>query len=255
MSKNNTSTDDANLTPFELRQQIRIGDFTTHTAGQCAGYVQANIVILPKDWAEEFLLFCQQNPKPCPLLHQASQPGVYSFPELGQDLDVRTDIPKYRVWKDGVTTEEVTDISDIWSNDLVTFFIGCSYSFEDALLEEGLELRHLTEGTNVPMYRTNIPCEPAGRFTANTVVSMRPFTANDAVRMSHVCKRFKSVHGDPIHFGTPSAIGIADINKPDFGDAITINEGEMPVFTACGVTPQEAIANAKQKAEKMAARC
>ncbi|WP_019531203.1 putative hydro-lyase [Dasania marina] len=235
----------ADLTPYALRQKIRSGEHSSNTSGLCTGFVQANVVILPKDWAQDFLMFAQANPKPCPIIAVAPEAGAYHLPEAGKDFDIRSDVPQYRIWNDGVMTDEVTDIKDYWRDDLVTFLIGCSFSFEEALIADGLEIRNIAEGVNVPMYRTNVPCKPGGRFSGNTVVSMRPFKPVDAIRMIQICSRFPSVHGAPIHFGDPAAIGIADINKTDFGDPVTIKPGEVPVFTACGVTPQEAIAQAK----------
>ena len=235
----------ADMSPYELRQKIRSGEHSTNTSGLCTGFVQANVVILPKDWAQDFLMYARANPKPCPVIAVAPEAGDYMLPEVGEDFDIRSDVPMYRVWKDGEMTAEVTDIKDYWRDDLVTFLIGCSFSFEEALIADGLEIRNIAEGKNVPMYRTNVACKPAGRFSGNTVVSMRPFTPSDAIRMIQICSRFPSVHGAPIHFGDPAAIGIEDINKTDFGDPVTIKEGEVPVFTACGVTPQEAIAQAK----------
>lgn len=233
------------LTPRELRAQIRNGSFNDNTSGLCPGFVQANVAILPKDWAAEFLQFCQQNPKPCPLVAVAAQPGDVNIEGIGEDFDIRTDVPKYRVWQEGKLTREVSDITDIWRDDLVTFLIGCSFSFEEALIADGLDIRNISEGVNVPMYDTNIACRPAGRFKGNMVVSMRPFVPADAIRMIQICSRFPSVHGAPVHFGQPDAIGIKAIEQPDYGDAVTIKPGEVPVFTACGVTPQAAIMEAK----------
>ncbi len=232
-------------TPSELRQLIRDGQFTANTSGQCQGFVQCNVAILPKDWAAEFLQFCQLNPKPCPLVAMAANPGDTHIEGIGPDFDIRTDVPRYRVWENGALSEEVSDIQHLWRDDLVTFLIGCSFSFEEALQADGLEIRNIAEGKNVPMYNTNVACRPAGRFRGNTVVSMRPFKPVDAIRMIQICSRFPSVHGAPIHFGDPAAIGITDINQPDYGDAVTINDGEVPVFTACGVTPQAAIMEAR----------
>lgn len=232
------------LTPQQLRQQIRTGDHTGNTSGLCQGFVQGNLVILPRDWANEFLQFCQLNPKPCPLVGM-SEPGNPNIAKLGEDLDIRTDIPSYRIFKNGELSEEVTDISDYWQDDLVSFVLGCSFSFEEALIADGLEVRNITEGVNVPMFRTNIECERAGRFSGTTVVSMRPMKPADAIRAIQICTRFPSVHGAPLHFGDPAQIGISDINSPDFGDAVTIKEGEVPVFWACGVTPQVALEQAK----------
>ncbi|GAA6135509.1 putative hydro-lyase [Oceaniserpentilla sp. 4NH20-0058] len=233
------------MTPVQLRQQIRSGEFVQNTSGLCAGFVQCNVAILPKAWAHEFLQFCQLNPKPCPVIAMAANPGDTFLSEIASDFDIRSDVPKYRIWRNGALVEEVTDITNIWRDDLVTFLLGCSFSFEEALLADGLEVRNISEQKNVPMYNTNIPCKPAGRFNGNMVVSMRPFSPKDAIRMIQICSRFPSVHGAPIHFGDPAAIGIDDINQPDYGDAVTIKQGEVPVFTACGVTPQAAIMSAR----------
>ncbi|MCL6417499.1 putative hydro-lyase [Aestuariirhabdus sp. Z084] len=233
------------ISPLELRQRIRSGEHTGNTSGFSQGFVQGNLCILPKDWANDFLQFCQLNPKPCPLIGMAANPGEYRLPSLGQDLDIRTDIPRYRLFKQGELVDEVTDVSDLWNDDLVTFVLGCSFSFEEALLADGLEVRNVTEGVNVPMYRTNIECQSAGRFGGTMVVSMRPMKAADAIRAVQICTRFPSVHGAPVHLGDPSEIGISDINRPDFGDPVTIKPGELPVFWACGVTPQVALEQAR----------
>lgn len=233
------------LTPSQLRQRIRTGSFNSNTSGLCSGYVQANVAILPADWAAEFLQFCHFNPKPCPVIAMAETPGATKLPQIGDDFDIRTDVPRYRLWQNGQLQQEVTDLTTHWRDDLVTFLIGCSFSFEEALLADGLEIRNISEGVNVPMYNTNIRCQSAGRFSANMVVSMRPFKPADAIRMIQICSRFPSVHGAPVHFGDPSAIGINNIDTPDYGDAVTIKAGEVPVFTACGVTPQAAIMEAK----------
>jgi len=231
--------------PQALRATIRGNQFNANTSGQAPGFVQCNLAILPKDWAMEFLQFCQKNPKPCPLVAVSDTPGNPMMDSAGQDIDIRTDLPRYRIWRKGELVEEVADISQHWRDDLVTFLIGCSFSFEEALVADGLEIRNVTEGKNVPMYNTNIACAPAGRFHGNMVVSMRPFVPADAIRMIQICSRFPSVHGAPVHFGEPSAIGIKHIHQPDYGDAVTIKAGEVPVFTACGVTPQAAIMQAK----------
>ncbi|WP_027852375.1 putative hydro-lyase [Marinobacterium litorale] len=234
-----------NSTPLALRQQIRSGAFNGNTSGYCPGYVQANLAILPADYADEFLKFCQFNPKPCPLIGMSASPGDFMLPDLGEDIDIRRDVPRYRLYRDGALVEEVTDISGHWQDDMVAFLLGCSFSFEEALMADGLEIRNITEKVNVPMYRTNIPCKSAGRFSGTTVVSMRPMKPADAIRAIQICSRFPSVHGAPLHFGDPAAIGINDLSKPDFGDAVSINEGEVPVFWACGVTPQVAIESAR----------
>jgi uncharacterized protein YcsI (UPF0317 family) len=199
------------------------------TAGVANGFVQGNLVILPEKLASSFHRFCQLNPKPCPIIGM-SDAGDPRIPALGVDLDIRTDLPRYRVWRDGEVVEEPTDIMAHWRDDLVAFVIGCSYSFEEALLADGLPIRHIERKLRVPMYRTNIACGSAGPF---------------AIRAVQITTRFPSVHGAPVHLGHPHAIGIADINKPDYGDAVPVGADEIPVFWACGVTPQSVIAAAK----------
>jgi uncharacterized protein YcsI (UPF0317 family) len=226
------------------RLRMRQGLFTGPTSGLAPGNVQANMVILPKALAHDFLRFAHANPRPCPVL-AVTEAGDPHLPALGEDLDLRTDLPRYRVWRDGEMVEEPTDISHLWRDDLVGFAIGCSFSFEEALLEDGIEVRHMTCGSNVPMYRTNIDCVPAGVFHGKLVVSMRPMKPADAIRAVQITSRFPSVHGAPVHLGLPEQIGIKDIAKPDYGDAVPVNEGELPVFWACGVTPQSVIASAR----------
>jgi uncharacterized protein YcsI (UPF0317 family) len=226
------------------RGRIRAGAFTGPTAGLAAGNVQANLVILPIAQAHDFLRFAQANPKPCPVL-AVSEPGDPRLPSLGEDLDIRTDLPKYRVWRHGELIEEPFEIAHVWCDDLVSFALGCSFSFEQALVEEGIELRHMTCGSNVPMYRTNIRCMPAGPFAGPLVVSMRPLAPAAAIRAIQITSRFPSVHGAPVHIGLPEAIGIKDLSQPDYGDGVPVGSGELPVFWACGVTPQAVIAEAK----------
>lgn len=233
------------LSPYQIRQLCRSGQFASNTSGLAPGFVQANMAIIPAAYAADFLQFCHFNPKPCPLLGMAARPGAVDLPALAQDLDIRTDLPRYRIFRHGELVDEVTDLTAVWRDDLVTFLIGCSFSFEEALLADGLEIRNITERVNVPMYRTNLACQSAGVFSGNMVVSMRPMKPADAIRAIQICSRFPQVHGAPVHFGDPAAIGIRDINRPDYGDAVTIKPGEVPVFWACGVTPQVAIANAK----------
>jgi uncharacterized protein YcsI (UPF0317 family) len=226
------------------RARIRSGEFQGPTSGMAPGYVQGNLVVLPAEYAADFHRFCQANPKPCPVL-AISEAGSPALPTLGDDIDLRTDLPRYRVWVDGQLTDEPTDIGSLWRDDLVAFAIGCSFSFEEALIEAGLELRHQSQGCNVPMYRTSIATTPAGRFSGPLVVSMRPFDAADAIRAIQITSRFPAVHGAPVHLGDPAQIGIADLSRPDYGDAVTLRDGEMPVFWACGVTPQAALRAAK----------
>ncbi|WP_439106372.1 putative hydro-lyase [Congregibacter sp.] len=233
----------ADLSPSALRESIRSGNFTGNTSGLAPGYVQCNIVILPSQWASDFLRFCQANPRPCPLIACSAAPGDAGLPKLG-DIDIRRDVPSYRVFHDGAFVEERADIVDLWSDDFMAFALGCSFSFEEALMGAGLDVRNLSENVNVPMYRTNIPCEKAGPFKGDMVVSMRPFLPADAIRAIQICSRFPSVHGAPVHIGDPAAIGIADIGSPDYGDSVTVNDGELPLYWACGVTPQVALENA-----------
>lgn len=232
------------LSPAQLRQRIRSGLYTGHTSGLAQGYVQCNLTILPADWAGDFLRFCQLNPRPCPLIAMANSPGDISLPSLG-DIDIRSDVSSYRIFRHGQLEDEVADIRSLWRDDLVTFALGCSFSFEEALLADGLDVRNVSEGVNVPMYRSNIPCQSAGDFAGNMVVSMRPFKAADAIRAIQICTRFPSVHGAPIHFGDPTIIDITDLEQPDYGDPVSIKQEEVPVFWACGVTPQVALEQAR----------
>jgi uncharacterized protein YcsI (UPF0317 family) len=228
----------------ELRQRIRRGEYQGNTSGQAPGFVQCNLVVLPADWANDFLRFCQLNPKPCPLIAMTDRPGDYRLPTLGA-LDIRRDVPSYRVFRDGELCAEQTDITALWQADLVSFALGCSFSFEEALIADGLDVRNISDGVNVPMYRTDIACNAAGRFRSNMVVSMRPFRAADAIRAIQISTRFPSVHGAPVHLGDPGQIGISDLSQPDYGDPVSVADDELPVFWACGVTPQVALESAR----------
>ena len=232
-------------TGLDARRLFRAGAFSDVTHGFAPGYVQGNLAILPSTLANDFLRFCQLNPKPCPLIGMSPRPGDPSIPELGADLDIRTDLPKYRVWRHGELVAEPLDIRDVWRDDLVAFVLGCSFSFEEALIEDGIELRHQSCGSNVPMYRTSIACAPSGPFRGPMVVSMRPLKPADAIRAVQITSRFPSVHGAPVHLGLPEDIGIKDIAKPDYGDAVPVRDDELPVFWACGVTPQSVVATVK----------
>ncbi len=227
-----------------VREAVRSGSHQTVTANMAHGYVQANLVILPAEWANEFEAFCDANPKACPLLARSAV-GSAHFPELGNDIDVRTDLPRYRVFHNGELTAEPTDISDLWRGDLVAFAIGCSYSFEWALLEADVPIRHIEQGKKVCTYRTNVETERAGRFHGKLVVSMRNFSVPNAIRAIEITSRYPSVHGAPVHFGDPAAIGIADINQPEYGGEPDIRPGEVCLFWACGVTPQSIVENAR----------
>jgi len=231
-------------TAAELRLASREGRFTAPTSGQATGFQQGNVVILPRDLAGDFLRYCVVNPKPAPVLG-VSEPGDPSLPMLGEGIDIRTDVPRYRVFRDGEPAEGLTDISDLWQNDFVTFVIGCSFSFETALLQARIPVRHIEAGRNVPMYVTNIQTHSAGPFGGPMVVSMRGFSTRDAIRAMVLSAQMPQAHGAPVHFGDPAAIGIKDIQAPEFGDAPILLPGDVPVFWACGVTPQSAIRKAR----------
>lgn len=224
----------------EFRKIVRNEEYKAHTAGVVPGAVQANLCILPQDWADEFLRFCQLNPKACPVL-AVSEAGDPMVPELGVDIDIRTDLPMYRIFRDGVCVEEVPNIRDHWRSDLVTFAIGCSFSFEEALITSGIPLRHIEQGSDIAMFRSTIETVSTSRFRGNVVVNLRPMKPADAIRAIQITSRFPGVHGAPLHIGDPAQIGIHDLGKPDFGDVVDVKEGEIPVFWACGVTPQSIV--------------
>ena len=232
------------ITPKQIRQQSRTGAFTGQTSGMCPGYTQANLVILPKKEAYDFLLFAQRNPKPCPILEVADA-GSKRLQTFAQDVDLATDFPKYRVYQNGELVSEPTDVTDIWRGDLVSFLIGCSFSFEAALIAAGIEMRHITMKRNVPMYKTNIKAKSAGQFHGNYVVSMRPIPEEQVVKAITITERLPQVHGTPIQIGDPERIGIQNLDQPDFGDAVEMYPGEVPVFWACGVTPQAVVMESK----------
>lgn len=236
--------DDNGDTPQSVRTRIRDGIHDRVTTGMVPGFLQANLVVLPADWADEFALFCELNPKACPLIAR-SDVGDPSFPSLGIDIDIRTDLPRYRVFHDGLASAEVTDIRAYWQDDFVAFALGCSYSFEGALVDEGVPVRHLEQGRKVCTYLTGLDTVPAGRFSGKLVVSMRNFTVANAIRAIEITSRYPRVHGAPIHFGDPGAIGVADIDNPEFGGQPDIRPDEVPLFWACGVTPQIVVEQAR----------
>jgi uncharacterized protein YcsI (UPF0317 family) len=238
--KSDSTTNDV----AHARAAIRAGRWASHTSGLARDQVQGNVVILPGALAGDFLRYCQRNPKPCPLL-AVSEPGDPMLPGLGADIDIRSDVPRYRVWRHGELVDEPTDVAPLWRDDLVTFVIGCSFSFEQALLDAGLSMRHIEQQRNVAMYRTSLATEPAGPFHGPLVVSMRPFKAAAAIRAIQITSRFPGVHGAPVHIGDPSLIGIRDLARPDYGDPVDVMADELPLFWACGVTPQAAITQAR----------
>ncbi|WP_347558467.1 putative hydro-lyase [Robbsia sp. KACC 23696] len=230
-------------TPAAFRQVVRSNAFDVPTPGQCPGYVQGNLAILPKTLADDFLRFARLNPKACPVIGM-TEPGDPRVPELG-DVDLMHDAPMYCIFENGKQVGEVRDLKEVWRDDLVGFVLGCSFSFEEPLVQAGIPLRHIEQGTTVPVYRTAIPNKQAGPFGGSMVVSMRPMTAAHAIRAVQITSRMPGVHGAPVHLGDPSLIGISDIDRPDWGDVAEIRPGEIPVFWACGVTPQEAIRSAQ----------
>ena len=223
--------------PKEARELIRRGELSRPTCGIAPGYTQANLVILPKELAFDFFLFCQRNPKPCPIL-EVLEAGKYEPVLTAPGADVRVDVPLYRVYKDGELICEDRDITRYWSSEMVSFLLGCSFTFETALIRAGISLRHIVEGKNIAMYVTNIQAIPAGIFFGPVVVSMRPIPVAKIVRVVQITSNFPSMHGAPIHIGDPERIGIDDLAQPDYGDPVALKDDEVPVFWACGVTPQ-----------------
>lgn len=236
-----TPTEPARLTPAQARERFR-GGLAVPTAGWCDGYAQANLVAVPRALAYDLLLFAQRNPKPCPVL-DVLDPGAVAGPIL--DGDVRTDLPRYRVFVDGELVDEPTDVTAWWRDDLVALLVGCSFTFERALLDEGVPVRHVEQGVNVPMYRTTRRCRSAGAMSGPLVVSMRPVPAAQVADAVRVSARYPAVHGAPVHVGDPGALGITDLGRPDYGDAVVLQEGDVPVFWACGVTPQAAVVESR----------
>lgn len=229
--------------PAEIRRHIREGIWTGPTTGLAQAYAQANLVILDRRYAFDFLLFCVRNPKPCPIL-EVLEPGIFQT-KVAEHADIRKDIPLYRVWEHGKTYQERTDISSVFNTDMVSFLLGCSFSFEGALIGAGIPVRNIEEGKNVSMYITNRRCEPAGPFSAPLVVTMRPVPHEMVSRAVQITSRYASVHGAPVHIGDEKVLGITDLSRPDFGDPVTIKDDETPVYWACGVTSTLAVLSAK----------
>ena len=239
-----TPLQQARQAAVDARARYRAG-LVAPSAGQAPGLTQANMITLPREWAYDFLLFAQRNPQACPVL-DVTEPGSYST-FLAEGADLRTDLPAYRVWRDGQLAEEVSDVREQWAqhDDLVSFLIGCSFTFEADLINAGIDVRHISQGCNVPMYRTNKLCRPAGRLHGEMVVSMRPIAAERVADAARITARYPGVHGAPVHVGEPALLGIKDLGRPDFGDAVTLKPGEIPVFWACGVTPQAVVMASK----------
>lgn len=228
----------------DLRQAIRAGQYAKHTAGLGQGLLQANLAILPQSHALDFMRFCHRNPKPCPLsgVSDTGNPQMFT---LGRDIDIRTDVPAYNIYRGGQISETVTDISDLWTEDMVAFALGCSFTFEHAIQKVGIPLWHIDNDKTVPMFRSNIETVPAGPFSGKMVVSMRAIPVDRIDEVARISRRFPLAHGAPIHWGDPAQIGIADLAQPDWGDAAPVEDGQVPVFWACGVTPQVAIEAAR----------
>lgn len=226
-----------------MRQAIRTGRYRGHTAGLAAGMLQANLVILPQADALDFMRFCQRNPQACPLVG-VSDTGAVGIDSLVHSLDLRTDVPGYNVYRDGALVDQCEDISDIWRDDLVAFALGCSFTFERALIAKGMKLQHIENNTTVPMFKTNLACRDAGRYGGNLVVSMRALAPEQVGVARDICAKYPHAHGEPVHWGSPEAIGIGDLMRPDWGDPIELNPSDTPVFWACGVTSQNALERA-----------
>ncbi len=251
MTQNKTQTDSPvehsdliGLSATAVRAQFRTNSYQAHTAGLASGRLQANLAIMPEEYALDFMRFCQRNPKPCPLVG-VSETGSPLMQTMGRDIDVLTDVPAYNVYRDGVLSETVADLKNIWADDFVAFALGCSFTFEHAALKAGVPMWHIENNTTVPMFRSTIDCVPAGRFSGSTVVSMRAIDEDQIDLITQVSAKYPLAHGTPLHVGDPTAIGITDIDKPEWGDPAPIGAGQVPVFWACGVTPQVAIENAR----------
>jgi uncharacterized protein YcsI (UPF0317 family) len=236
--------DVAGLNECDVRSKIRSNQYQSHTAGLASGRLQANLAIMPEEFALDFMRFCQRNPKPCPIsgVSDTGNPMMFT---MGADIDIRTDVPSYNIYRDGQLVGDVPDITDIWADDFVSFALGCSFTFEHAAIRAGIRLWHIENNTTVPMFRTNIDCVPAGSFSGAMVVSMRSIPKDQVDLISDISSKYPLAHGAPIHVGNPNEIGISDITKPEWGDFAPVQDGHLPVFWACGVTPQAAIENAK----------
>ena len=227
-----------------VRKVIREGRYTSHTAGLASGFLQANLAIMPERYALDFMRFCQRNPKPCPLTG-VSDTGNPMMTTLGRDLDIRRDVPAFNIYRNGVLDGSVLDITDYWADDFVAFALGCSFTFEHAVQKAGIDLWHIVHNRTVPMFRSNIQTVPAGPFSGSMVVSMRMIAEEKLELVTEISRKYPLAHGGPVHWGDPAKIGIQDLPKPDWGDAVPVEEGKIPVFWACGVTPQVAIEKAR----------
>ena len=228
----------------DVRSKIRAGSYCDHTSGLADGFLQANLVVLDQSYADNFLRFCQSNPKPCPLVGVTDTGSPY-MRTLGTDIDIRTDVPSYYVYRRGLLDETVTNISTLWNDQMVGFALGCSFTFEHALIRAGIPIWHMDNNCTVPMFRTNIETTKAGPFSGPMVVSMRAIPIKKLEMVCAISANFPMAHGAPVHWGDPAEIGIANLNAPDWGDPSPVGDDEIAVFWACGVTPQAAILKAK----------
>lgn len=236
----------AQLSPRDLRAAIAAETWTGPTLGLGLGHLQANLAVVPREDAYDFLLFCQRNPKPCPLI-EVTDVGSARVDVVAPGADLRDEVPRYRVFRDGELASEPTSLREEWEDDAVGFLLGCSLTFESALLEAGIPLRHLAAETYAPVYVTSVPCRPAGKFSGPLVVSMRPIPAGQVARAVQVTSRYPWGHGAPIHVGDPGALGIQDLDAVDFGEPPVMEPGDVPVFWGCGITPQLAVGNARSR--------
>ncbi len=228
----------------EQRGAIRSGQYCSHTAGLGQGHLQANLAIMPEAYALDFMRYCQRNPKPCPLTG-VSDTGNPMMSTMGRDIDIRTDVPAYNIYRDGILAGSAKDIRDIWQDDLVAFALGCSFTFEHSLIRAGVPVWHIKNNTTVPMFRSNIDTVPAGPFSGKMVVSMRAIPESRVREVVEISRRFPLAHGAPVYWGDPDGIGVTDVSRPEWGDPAPIGPGEVPVFWACGVTPQVALEAAR----------
>ncbi len=227
-----------------VREAIRNGTYQGHTAGLAKGCLQANLVIVEDVYALDFMRYCQRNPKPCPLVG-VSDNGNPMMTTLGADIDIRTDVPSYNIYRNGQLTESCGDITHLWQDNMVAFALGCSFTFEHAILQASFPLWHIDNNRTVPMFKTAIQTVKAGQFSGPMVVSMRAIPASRLDEIKAISARFPLAHGAPVHWGDPAAIGIYDVTAPDWGDPSPVERGEVAVFWACGVTPQAAIMRAE----------
>jgi len=227
-----------------IRTSIRNSEYLGCTSGLAPNLVQGNLVIMEESYANEFIQYCRQNPKPCPVIG-VSKAGDVSIPELCDDLDIRVDVPEYCIFQNGELKGSVPHIKGYWNENMVSIVLGCSFSFEDALIQAGLNVRNIDMGVNVSMFETNVATQATENFSGNMVVSMRPYKQSQIEQVVETTEPFTMAHGAPVHIGNPEGIGVTELNNPQYGSPVTIKEDEIPVFWGCGVTTQKAIEQAQ----------